>query len=390
MRVDLPKPNCAVCPSDCEDIDVLNDARRLQRPAADLDPLHAARSTRPASTSDNDLPRPAVRRRRHRDQPGRLGSRGEHAPRRVRPAARPAHDAICSSSRTGVRDAAGDPIEPARFLQRPELRPDQGSRRQGLPQGARSRPSTTRSPPASRKADVAAASLFTTQSVTAAARAGAAPDQGVDPGARDFTLGTAGERTVFPLAERHGRSCSPARRTTAPASPAPCTPLPALGVLGLFGSVGTIAFGAYDSPDYETAGEGDSGGRQPHRRPAVQGTNRIHFNLFLPPAPRRRAAGRWRSSATASATTRTRARSSSPRRWRRRGIATIAINVVGHGGGPLGTLTVIADGGRPGDALRRRPWDRPERRTARSTRPRASTRRRRRRSSAAGTASARR
>ena len=44
-----------------------------------------------------------------------------------------------------------------------------------------------------------------------------------------------------------------------------------------------------------------------------------------------------------------------------RGIATIAINVVGHGFGPLGTLTVNRAAGAPGRAVRRRTWDRPGR-----------------------------
>ena len=39
LRVNLPKPDCAARPSDCADIDVLNDARRLQHPAAHLHPV---------------------------------------------------------------------------------------------------------------------------------------------------------------------------------------------------------------------------------------------------------------------------------------------------------------------------------------------------------------
>ena len=57
-----------------------------------------------------------------------------------------------------------------------------------------------------------------------------------------FTLGTAGERTVFPRTSV--TSILFARQTTTAPPPAPGTPLPAFGALGLFGSVGTIAFGA--------------------------------------------------------------------------------------------------------------------------------------------------
>ena len=81
--------------------------------------------------------------------------------------------------------------------------------------------------------------------------------------------------------------------------------------------------------------------------PAVQGTNRVYFNLFLPngTAP----AGGWpvaifghgfgdnkNSSPLIVAATMAQA-----------GIATIAINVVGHGGGALGTLTVTRTAGAP-------------------------------------------
>ena len=90
LRVDLPKPNCAVRPSDCADIDVLNtlDGFNIQ-PRLSI-PFTGAIDAASVSSSNVFLVRLSGRRR-DGDQPGRLGARGEHAARRVGPAARPAH-----------------------------------------------------------------------------------------------------------------------------------------------------------------------------------------------------------------------------------------------------------------------------------------------------------
>ena len=81
--------------------------------------------------------------------------------------------------------------------------------------------------------------------------------------------------------------------------------------------------------------------------PAVQGTNRLYFNLFLPAgtAP----AGGWPVAIYGHGFTDS--KNGSPflvaGSMARRGIATIAINVVGHGSGPLGTLIVNRSTGAP-------------------------------------------
>ena len=81
--------------------------------------------------------------------------------------------------------------------------------------------------------------------------------------------------------------------------------------------------------------------------PAVQGTNRLYFNLFLPAgtAP----AGGWPVAIYGHGFTDN--KNGSPflvaGSMARRGIATIAINVVGHGCGPLGTLIVNRTAGGP-------------------------------------------
>ena len=110
------------------------------------------------------------------------------------------------------------------------------------------------------------------------------------------------------------------------------------------GSVGKIVFGSYDSPDYETAAKVISLMGTATGAPAPQGTNQIYFDLYLPSGPP--PAGGWPVAIFGHGFGKQEAvRSRRPRRWRN-GIATIAINVVGHGGGPLGTLTVNGSGVR--------------------------------------------
>jgi hypothetical protein len=118
------------------------------------------------------------------------------------------------------------------------------------------------------------------------------------------------------------------------------SPLPTPALALYPNSVGTIAFGAFDSPDYETAAKVIPAIGTRTGTPTVQGVNRIQFNLFLPAGAK--PTGGWpvaifghgfgdnmHSSPYVVASS-----------MARRGIATIAINVVGHGGGSLGTLAV--------------------------------------------------
>jgi hypothetical protein len=94
-----------------------------------------------------------------------------------------------------------------------------------------------------KRKDVAAASLFTTQSVRAISRKIRRQLEDSEP---NFVLGTGGERTVFPLATVSSVTWSRQIST------APTFSTGAL-VLPLLAGVGTVAFGTYESPDYEDA-----------------------------------------------------------------------------------------------------------------------------------------
>ena len=160
------------------------------------------------------------------------------------------------------------------------------------------------------------------------------------PAPADFTIGSHGERAVFPISTRRRRILV-TRQTGHGADLHDLAPLP-VAVPVVPGAVGTVAFGRYRSPDYETAGEGHPAvpARRPGRRCRRRRTTSTS-TLYLPAGPSPPAAGRWRSSATASPTRSRARRWPSPPSLAQHGLATIAINAVGHGGGPLGTLTVL-------------------------------------------------
>lgn len=177
---------------------------------------------------------------------------------------------------------------------------------------------------------IAAASLFTTQSITAISRKIRGQLATVDP---TFLLGASGERTVFPLSSVSSITW---RRQISTA--------PTFSTGGLFlpllAGVGTVAFGSYASPDYETAAKVIPPVGTATGTPVPQGTNSVQFSLFLPAGAR--PAGGWPVAIYGHGFT----------DWKngappvvagtlaRNGIATFAINVVGHGGGVLGTYTV--------------------------------------------------
>jgi hypothetical protein len=114
------------------------------------------------------------------------------------------------------------------------------------------------------------------------------------------------------------------------------------------GAVGQLAFGRYLSPDYETAEKFIPPVGTLLGVPAVQAVVPVYVNLFLPagtPPPAgwpvalfghalsddkngTTFGGPFAVAATLAAN----------------GFATAAINAVGHGGGPLGTLSAFADG----------------------------------------------
>ena len=353
LRVDLPKPDCAARASDCADIDVLNTLDGFN-----LQPRISIPFSGPIDLSTVSARRP----------PRTTGCRGcaplgidqvvwepadEHAARRVATRSQPGHDLPARRHRPACSDASGDAARRADLPARPQLRPDEGRRGEGLPEAlltARWRPgvpSATSSPRASSRR----------RRRPRPRRRSAAQIDASTPAPRASTIGNGGARTVFPVSrdelawhrqtgdgDVHRLDAAVRRR---------CSIFP--------GAVGTVAFGSFSSPDYENARQVIPATAPDRRARGAVGTNTLYFNLFLP--SRARAGGRLAGGDLRPRLRRhrsTAARSRSPSTLARSGIATIAINVVGHGGGPAGTLTVTRTGGA-GDVPRRRARHRPGR-----------------------------
>jgi hypothetical protein len=320
LRVNLPKPDCAVRVTDCQDIDVLDtlDGFNIQ-PRISV-PFSAAIDPATVSSSTVYLVGPG----------GHVVGINQIV---YEPAAKTLHfesnDQLAQDTRyllvvtRGVHDAGGQPLDalnldaltgPADYLRvlRAEIK------------SSLIDPST-----------IAAASVFTTQSITAISHK---IRNQLEATPVSFDLGTHGERTVFSVTPTTTIALSRQDKT------AVFTPrsLPA-GALSAV--LGTIAFGTYASPDYETSQAVIPAVGTRTGVPAVQSVNQLEFTLFMPKgeAPKggfpvaifghgftdSKDGAPWAVAGTLAAN----------------GIATIAINVVGHGGGPLGTYTVTPSTG---------------------------------------------
>ncbi|HEX2439548.1 MAG TPA: hypothetical protein VHT71_14665 [Methylomirabilota bacterium] len=183
---------------------------------------------------------------------------------------------------------------------------------------------------------VAAASVFTTQSATAT----------LEKIRRHIKRSTPAPATVlgsFPLDSLASIQWN--RQTgTAPAFTPSALPLSALSI---FPSIDSLVFGKFSSPDWETPDKFIPPVGTLTGVPAVQRVNDLYFNLFVPagtPPP-----GGWPVAIFGHGFTDSKqgAPFAVASVFASHGIATIAINVVGHGGGALGTLTITPMSGNP-------------------------------------------
>jgi hypothetical protein len=257
----------------------------------------------------------------------------------------------------GVHDTDGQPVEPSDEFAR--LRHDLNFGQTRDPALTEYRQDLLDALSAAERAgvkpkDVVTASVFTTQSTTAILEKIRDQLHAATPAPADFLLGPSGERTVFDLGDVAGITWNQQTRVAGPLNAVAVN----VNLLGFIpGAVGQVAFGKYVSPDYETAEKFIPPVGTKTGTPVVQGVNEVFFNLYLPSGPR--PGGGWpvaifghgagaskqgggggggvgggQSLALAASLA-------------EQGIATIAINVVGHGFGPLSTLTVTPSLGAP-------------------------------------------
>jgi hypothetical protein len=334
LRVDLPKPDCATHPSDCADVDVLDtlDGFNIQ-PRISI-PFSAPIDLSTVSSSTIFLVGPG----------GEVVGINQVEWEPLTNTLHVESDEQLAQDTTyllvvtrGVHDANGQPLDATTFrrdldfgqTKDPTLKAYRKALLDALPKAMAG---------GATPGQIADASLFTTQSIDAISRKIRTQLQG---GAVTFALGTNGERTVFPLSSVRTIQL---QRQVGTATFAPSfLPIPALSIFP--GSVGTIAFGSYASPNYENSAEVIPAVGTRTGTPVPQSTNRIQVTLFLPAGAK--PAGGWPTAIFGHGFTDS--KDGAP--WvvasslAHAGIATVAINVVGHGGGPLGTYTVISTSG---------------------------------------------
>jgi dienelactone hydrolase len=329
LRIDLPHPNCSSNPSDCADVAVLdtldgfNIQPRLTIPfSGPIDPATATGKTIFLVAPDGH--HVGINQRVWAPATNTLYAESDE---------QLAQDTTYLLVVTrGVHDANGDPVDATTF------RHDLNFGQTKDPALKAYRKSLLDAIALVAPDDVAAASLFTTQSITAISEKIRAQLSGSPV---SFNLGTAGERTVFPVA---GTSIVLHRQTNStPPAFTDVNMATSLAALQVFpGSVGSIAFGTYSSPNYETSYVIPPYGTATGTPVGVPQT--LQFTLFVPSgaAP----AGGWPTAIFGHGFTDS--KDGAP--WAvastlaHSGIATIAINVVGHGGGSLGTYTVSRAG----------------------------------------------
>jgi Bacterial Ig-like domain len=254
----------------------------------------------------------------------------------------------------GVRDADGVPIEAGEGFER--FRHDLNFGQAADPALKEYRKDLLGALEAARQAgvagaDVVTASVFTTQSATAVLEKIRDQLHAATPAPADFLLGPSGQRTVFDLSNVSGITWNQQTRVAGPLNPVAVN----VSLLRFIpGTVGQVAFGKYVSPDYETAEKFIPPVGTRTGTPMVQGVNEVFFNLYLPSGPR--PAGGWPvaifghgvgSSKQGGGGIGGGASLALAASLAEQGIATIAINVVGHGFGPLSTLTVTPSVGAP-------------------------------------------
>ena len=360
LRVNLPKPDCASRPSDCADVDTINtlDGFNLQPRLR----IPFSGPIDPASVDASNVF--LVKLDEHH------GHRGQHAIVGINQVVwDPAtftlfaesdelleqHSTYALIVTDGVRDTRGKRVQGegfANFLNR--------TRRTGdisltIYRFALMEALSRAGQPLRR---IVAASVFTTQSATADLEKIRRQIERATPTAANFELGNDGSRSVYSLDSLTGIEL---RRQvgTAPTYSVSALPLAALRILPTApNAVGSIAFGRYASPEYRDDALVIPAVFTRSDVPRVRKMSAVYFDLYLPAGPK--PASGWPTAIYGHGFTDS--KQGSPltlaASMAARGIATLAINVPGHGGGALGTLTinrtngnsvVIPAGGRGSD-----------------------------------------
>jgi hypothetical protein len=348
LRVNLPKPNCASRPSDCADLDVINtlDGFNVQ-PRLGI-PFTGAIDLATVNSSSVFL----VKLGDTLGGPGGgvvginqvIWDPGTQTLFAESDALLEQHTRYALVVTTGVRDLAGDPVEVGAFATfRHDL--NFGQTKDPILKAYRKSLLDALHDVGVPESQIVAMSVFSTQSTTSVLEKIRGQIKAQTPAAADFNLNPVSVTpTIFPVSTVTGISWNQQRSTVLPLTTV-TVPFSALTTLP---GVGTLAFGRYSSPDYETAGKFIPAFGTKTGVPVVQGTNTVYFNLFLPAAPVPLTGWPVAIFGHGFGDSKNNSPFVVASSMAQHGIATIAIDVVGHGRGPASTLTVnrsVANGG---------------------------------------------
>ncbi|MBL8350803.1 MAG: Ig-like domain-containing protein [Burkholderiaceae bacterium] len=347
-RVQLPKPDCAVRPSDCIDIDVINQLDgfstqpRITVPfTGDIDPTTVNSDTIYLVNLGDTLTL-----RGYGQRVGINQVVWDPATKTLvlqSDALLEQHSRYLLVITDGVRDTRGKKIKSGGWGD--EFGLAFGRDRDGAEYRHELRSAVQSQRQAAHK--LVAASVFTTQSISADLVKINHQIKRSTPAPVNFDIGlSAGQpvRALFPVATLQGIQF--VRQTgSAPSFTSGFVPTPALGIEP--GAVAKVAFGRFRSPDYQTAAKVIPATGTLTGQPLPQGANDLIVQIFLPAGSR--PAGGWPVAMFGHGFT----DSMYGAPWTvaaslaRQGIATVSLNVVGHGGGALGTLNVLQSGALP-------------------------------------------
>ncbi|MCA1595067.1 MAG: hypothetical protein LC772_01365 [Chloroflexi bacterium] len=359
-RVNLPLPSPGAFPSDYQDISVLNtlDGFNLQPRLSvpfdgPIDPSTATSSTIFLICVGDTLPSSApcghvvgINQIVWDPQSNTLHAKSDELLEQ--------HSQYVLLVTSGVRDSTGSPIEASESFRRFRHDLNYGQDKDAaLKEYRKSLINALEfaEEHGTRPKDVVAASVFTTMSATAVLEKIRDQIKAGTPERADFLLGPGGTRSVYKLDQLTGITVNQQTGDNPPKFTSLRHPVELLRIIP--GAVDRIAFGRYLSPNYECAAGYIPAIGTKTGTPIVQGVNQVYFNLYLPsgaPPPQgwpvaiyghgsggSKQGGTvlsWGSLAVAASLA-------------EQGIATIAINAVGHGFGPLSTLTISQSIGDP-------------------------------------------
>jgi Bacterial Ig-like domain len=348
-RVNLPKPDCAVRVSDCQDIDVINTLDGFSTQPRITVPFTGAID--PASvTSDTVFLYNLGDTQTLRGFGQKVGiNQILWDPASMTLVFEP-DELLAERSRyvlvvtSGVRDARGKRIKSS------DAEDDRDGRKRGRHGGdhrheARDAAKSVR---LGRGQSVVAASLFTTQSATGDLVKVMRQIKASTPAPANFMIGSnsgGAVRAVFPVTPDLGVLFN-RQTSTAPGGFSP-QPVPVSALQVVPGAIGQLAYGQYSSPNYQVPGQYIPATPTLAGRPAPQGAQNLVFQLFVPAGSK--PAGGWPVAIFGHGFT----DSMYGAPWTvasvfaSRGIATLSINVVGHAGGAAGTLAIAQGIGAP-------------------------------------------